>query len=263
MSATNGGKRVVVVFATWSYRHILTNWILVAPRQVRSELVVHAYGMFYPIFLRLFGHRVVWASMRRPTRSKIWLDRVQATLSYLERAVEVVVCDADAIVLRDFTDDLDAVEGDLIVSQGFFPKAAFEAWDGFTLCCGFAVYRPSPRALILMRQVLDYSGAGRYDDQIALNSVLLENNLVWAPPRNQYFIEDSKRVARCFPENLVGIIPRGDLVGLRVVLLPHAVYRRMTNSSEVIEPKVFHPLPRQGKAKGVEQSLRENGLWRL
>jgi hypothetical protein len=221
--------------------------------------------MFYPMFLRLSGYSVVWLSIRRPSRSKIWRDRVNAILRHLELSIEVVVCDADAIVVGDFTEDLNSIEGDLIISQGTgLPKVAFEAWGGFTLCCGFAVYRPEARTLSLMRKVSGYSEANHYDDQIALNSVLLDNKLVWGQPRTQYFIENGKRRIRCFSEELIGTVPEGDLKGLRVVMLPHSTYRRMPNSLELAEPKVFHPLPEVRKvARGVKQSLRDNGLWRL
>jgi predicted ATP-grasp superfamily ATP-dependent carboligase len=149
------------------------------------------------------------------------------------------------------------------MSQGTgLPKSAFEAWGGFTLCCGFAVYRPEAKTLSFMRKVAGYSGAKQYDDQIALNSVLMDNKLVWEQPRTQYFIENGKRRIRCFPEELTGIIPEGDLTGLRVVLLPHSTYRRMPNSLELSEPKVFHPLPDVRKvARGIKQSLKDNGLW--
>ena len=218
------------------------------------------------MILRLSGHRVVWVSMRRPTRSRIWHDRVKAILGYLALSVEVVVCDADAVVLKDFTDDVNALEGDLLVSQGVgHPKVVFKAWDGFTLCCGFAVYRPTERTISLMREASAHSMGKSYDDQTALNSVLRKNGLVWDPPPTQYFIEDGKRKIRCFPESLTGKIVEGDLSGLRVVLLPHANYRRMPNSTELTGPKVFHPSPRARvwNGKGNRQSLKDNGLWRL
>lgn len=266
MVKSNGGSRAVIVFASRSYRHILNNWIAVAPLRVSQQLIIHAYGFFYPVLLRLSGHRVVWVSIWRPTRSRIWRDRVKATLGYLALSVEVVVCDADAVVLEDFTDDLSAVEGDLLISQGVgHPKVAFWAWDGFTLCCGFAVYRPTPRTISLMQKVSAHSMGISYTDQSALNSVLLENGLVWDRPPTQYFLEDSRRKIRCFPDCLIGTIAEGDLSGLRVVLLPHASYRRMPNSVELTGPKVFHPSPQVGKGRGRgnKQSLRDNGLWRL
>jgi len=264
LAITSANKRAVIVFATWSYREILSNWVSVAPPRITQDLVVHAYGLLYPILLRRLGHRVVTVSRRRPTRSGLWRDRVMAILSYLELSVEVVVCDADAVVLTDFTDELSAVEGDLLVSQGVgHPKEVFNAWHGFTLCCGFAVYRPTDRTISLMRKVSAHSMGERYDDQTALNTVLLENNLVWDSSRTQYFIEDGKRKIRCFSENLIGTVSEGELLGLRVILLPHASYRRMPNSNESSNPKVFHPLPKVGKGKGVKQSLQENGLWWL
>lgn len=263
---SNGGSRAVIVFASWSYRRILTNWIVVAPPRVSKQLIIHAYGFIYPVLLRLSGHRVAWVSMRRPTRSRIWRDRVKATLGYLALSVEVVVCDADAVVLEDFTDHINAIAGDLLVSQGVgHPKVTFKAWDGFTLCCGFAVYRPTERTINLMRKVSAHSLGKSYDDQSALNSVLLESGLVWDRPPTQYVLEDSRHKICCFPERLIGTIAEGDLSGLRVVLLPHASYRRMPNSVELTGPKVFHPSPRVGKrtVKRNEQSLKDNGLWRL
>jgi len=261
---TNGGSHAVIVFASWSYRHILTNWLLLAPPRVSQQLFIHAYGFFYPVFLWLSGHRVVWVSMRRPTRAIIWRDRVKAILGFLVLSVEVVVCDADAVVLEDFTDDINAIAGDLLVSQGVgHPKVAFKAWDGFTLCCGFAVYRPTERTINLMRKVSAHSLGKSYNDQYALNSVLLENGLVWDPPSTQYILEDVKRKIRCFPESLAGTIADGDLSGLRVVLLPHTSYRRMPNYIELADPKVFHPYPVLGKGKGNNRSLKDNGLWRV
>lgn len=264
MVETRSTQRAVIVFATWSYREILSNWISLAPLRIRQDLVVHAYGMLYPTLLRRLGHRVVTVSKRRPTRSEIWRDRVEAILKYLELSFEVVVCDADALVLMDFTDELNSVEGDLLASQGVgHPKTVFKVWEGFTLCCGFAVYRPTDRTISLMRKVSSHSMGKGYDDQTALNTVLLDNGLVWGSYRTQYFLENGNRRIRCFSENLNGTVFEGDLSGLRVVLLTHANFRRMPNSIESTKPNVFHPLPKVGKGKGVKQSLKENELWRI
>lgn len=257
-------KRVVIVFATWTYRKILKNWVTIAPRSVSKNLVIYAYGLFYPTVLRLLGHNVMWISIRTPTRSKIWRDRVKAISNQLHNSAEVVVIDADALVLSDFTNEIDQIEGDVVISQGVgHPQSSFYAWSGFTLCCGFAVYRATEKTKRFMTKVAAFSGATGYDDQLSVNQVFLDNNLVWEQTSAQYFIQDEKRRIRCFPEGLVGTIPEGDLSGLKVFLLPHASYRRMPNNLENINPKVFHPLPKVQGAKGVTQSLKENGLWRL
>ena len=263
-SGNHHRTRTIAVFATWQYRRILQNWIQVAPSSIRGDLVIHAYGMLFPLLLRLLGHRVSVVSIRRPERSKIWLDRVKAILRYLELGFEVVICDADAVVLEDFTAEIEALRGNIVASQAVgHPKAVFQIWDGFALCCGFAVYRANETTIILMRKVLAYAGSQKFDDQTALNSVLLDNNLVWERPKTQYHLEGGNRRIRCFPESLAGTITEGDLSGLEVVLLPHSTYRRLPNSTESISPKVFHPIKSARKRKRNETSLKENGLWRL
>ena len=235
-----------------------------APSSIRGDLVIHAYGMLFPLLLRLLGHRVSVVSIRQPTRPKIWLDRVKATLSYLELGVEVVICDADAVVLEDFTAEIDALKGNVVASQGVSHRTAvFRIWDGFNLCCGFAVYRANEISIVLVRKMLAYADSQKFNDQTALHSVLLENNLVWEIPKSQYHLEDSKRRIRCFPESLTGTITEGDLSGLVVVLLPHSTYRRFANSTESISPKVFHPIPSARQRKRIGASLKENGLWKL
>jgi hypothetical protein len=257
-------KRTIAVFATWSYRQILQNWIEAAPQSIKRQLVIHAYGTVFPLLLRLLGHRVSVVSIFRPTKSKIWRDRVKTTLNYLELGVELIICDADAVVLEDFTAEIDSIPGNVVASQGLgHPKAVFQSWDGFTLCCGFAIYRANETTIVLMKRVLDYEGSNEFDDQTALNSVLMNNNLIWEKPQANYFLEDEKRRIRCFPGILSGTVMEGDLSGLGVVLLPHSIYRRLPNSTESISPKVFHPIPGSRKRKENNIALKENGLWRL
>jgi hypothetical protein len=180
----------------------------------------------------------------------------------LREGFEVVNCDADAIIVQDFTGRIASLEGDLIISQGLgHPHSAFEQWGGFTLCCGFAVYRPSESTIELMKQVQRFESPGKYDDQTALNSTLLRHKLLWDKSSTSYNLPGARGQVTCFNTERRAKISSGSLAGLDVVLLPHAEFRRLPNKHEIREPLVFHPLPKMKGAAGVMATLKENHLW--
>jgi hypothetical protein len=112
-----------------------------------------------------------------------------------------------------------------------------------------------------MTMVRDFCLEAQVDDQTALNSVLVEQQLEWENlDLNQCYQLDTKGTN--FLANVrQGQIRVGPLAGLEVTVLEHAKYRRIPNSREANPPIVFHPLPSRQGAEGVESSLRANGLW--
>jgi hypothetical protein len=180
----------------------------------------------------------------------------------LSQGYEVVNCDADAIILQDFTESLAEIQGDLVISEGLgHPRSAFEEWRGLTLCCGFAVYRPHETTIALMNLVQKFDGAGKYDDQTALNEVLVANSLEWDRPHKSYGLSGPNGQVKCFNTPVRGRVNQGLIAGLEVVMLEHADYRRLPNNYETRDPFVFHPLPKVKGAAGVIATLKQNRLW--
>jgi hypothetical protein len=254
--------RVVVVFVTWSYRKVLANWLAIAPPAIAEMTQIHAYGWLFPVLLRMRGLRVRTVSLRKPSRKDVFRDRVLATIQALRRGEEILICDADAIVLKDFWEELDGVEGAIVSSQGLgYPRVAGKAWGGFSLCCGFTLYRPHKLAIELLSSVCVSQLNSDHDDQTALNIALLNNDVAWDFPGNSYQLQGPRSMVKAFPQPLSGSIPSGQLAGLTVTVLEHSKYQRIEDENAQESPFVVHGFPQSSGPKGIENTLRSRGLW--
>lgn len=257
-------SRVIVVFVTWSYRRALANWLASVRPAIVERTQIHAYGWLYPGVLRMRGLRVRTVSLRKPTRNDVFRDRVLATMKALKRGEEILICDADAIVLKDFWDELDKVEGRIVSSQGLgYPRVAGQAWGGFSLCCGFTLYRPHKLTIELLSSVRESQLDRDHDDQTALNIALLNNDVVWDFPGNSYQLQGPRSMVKAFPQALRGSIPSGQFAGMTITVLEHSKYQRIDDENAQESPTVVHAFPQSPGPKGIENTLRSHGLWVL
>lgn len=234
------------------------NWFRVA--HIGQESVIHyVYGYGYNVFANLFSNSKL-VSPKSPQPSELWRNRLERVLHHLELGQEVTLCDLDAIPLKNLNTYIDRERGDLISSQGtVFPKTAHNAW-GFVLCCGFMVFRPTIASKNLVKRALNYQ-AEKYTDQLALNNVLLQEQIEWSGFEGTYTVRSMGRAISCSKTTISGTINQGILAGLSVRMLPHEKFRRLPNLVESENPIMFHPLPEKPGAPNVIRRLRELGLW--
>lgn len=254
--ATN--NRVWIVFSTSSYWSVARNWFKTA-KTGDVEVTHYVYGRFYYLLSRFFS-RTVLLGNRNPRISDLWRNRLERVLHHIELGQEVILCDLDAMPLENPWPHLDKVRGDVVSSQGtVFPKNVHEAW-GYVLCCGFMLFRPTDQSKKFLRLALDYE-SDTFTDQLAINNVLLREDIDWSDVTNLYEVEAMGRRITCSHGEISGTVKTGELCGLSISILPHAKFRRLPNEIEKTTPIMFHPLPARPGAAKVRERLKQLGLW--
>lgn len=119
-------------------------------------------------------------------RRSLWHERT-TKVEYLitEKQTDVLQADADCIWYKDpshiFNENDDV---DMFFSCGIdHPGKIFKQW-GFVLRGGFYYIRSNDKNKLFMKNWLSYMQKYN-DDQVALNNLLLDNNIVWQFPKDE------------------------------------------------------------------------------
>jgi hypothetical protein len=113
-------------------------------------------------------------------RSALWYNRTLKVNNILTKEhIDVLQADADCVWYKNpthiFNDNKDI---DIFLTCGLnFPSKAFKTW-GFVVRGGFYYIRNNEKTKIFMNDWIYYIQKYK-DDQIALNNLLLDNNIVW------------------------------------------------------------------------------------
>lgn len=256
---------VVLTFVDGRYLHTLLNWALVAKRNhaidrvavvcmddvSRLELEALGYGC-----LRVSFEKVAetphtgethfnWADKR----SSVWALRMLVASELLERGVDVLLTDTDAMwqkppwelfrVVNESWQQAHQRPGapDIISQRGTYPLESLAKWNA-TLCMGFALLRATEPTRKLLAQVGSctthfeashcwYLRERFYDDQYLINRVLSDDwNIGFEGATGS---NESRRLA---------LSRQGDAVG--IVLLPNRVAARACSLEDLGEPTVLH-----------------------
>eukprot|EP01033_Poteriospumella_lacustris_P017254 gene17254-12340_t len=88
-------------------------------------------------------------------QASIWVHRMEVILSYLQRGVDLILTDSDAIWRADPYIDLNRyyAKADIIASRGSFPATLYHTW-GATICMGYIFVKATPFTVQFMEAVL-------------------------------------------------------------------------------------------------------------
>lgn len=88
-------------------------------------------------------------------QASIWVHRMEVILSYLQRGVDLILTDSDAIWRADPYIDLNRyyAKADIIASRGSFPATLYHTW-GATICMGYIFVKATPFTVQFMESVL-------------------------------------------------------------------------------------------------------------
>lgn len=114
---------------------------------------------------------------------KIFARRIEIFKIYLREGVDVVHTDADAYWLDGkIVAFLNQRSEDIVISKGHgIPEEAVEKWK-FSLCCGFFYLRANKKVLKFVEDWHARTIEIEKNDQIAMNRILLLNNVQWEKP---------------------------------------------------------------------------------
>ena len=251
---TNGA--VTLVVAGHAHLELLMNW-LVAYRRHSSNYIVGCLDTTLFDVLRqkniecvlvpnqsgplMPGLRLREIQRRnggRP-RASVWESRMRMVLCLLRASYNVTIADTDAVFLSDASEWLTGY--DLVASRGNFPEWSAERW-GASLCLGLARFNPGAHVAALTKHLVERTQSLR-DDQRAVNHVLHEADVAWAPETSDgklLFATSTKTAAGFTRLVRVGLLPHAKFVrdcsrGTRGAVVVHCVSRSVDAKREALE----------------------------
>jgi hypothetical protein len=220
-------------------------------------------------------------------QSNIWVKRVEIVSKILAQGSDVVLFDADALLLRGPETFLDlslhqAAGGDLVASRAWWPWEQHKQW-GATLCMGFLYIKATPFSVSLFAAVEEdmvheqQGGGGSQlpDDQSAVNRALAQRNLTWRGGGSKLLVAGNSLADH-------GNVSSSSSSSLSsaggVVLLPHDKYPRQCHSEDIMKgnakvraeakravsaARVAHCRLPKGELVAKRSRLKGFGLWKL
>ena len=239
---------VTLVVAGHAHVELLMNW-LVAYRRHSSNYIIGCLDTTLFDVLRQKGVDCVlvpnqsgplmpglrlreMARRRGPDarpRASVWESRMRMVLCLLRASYNVTIADTDAVFLSDASPWLSGF--DLVASRGNFPEWSAERW-GASLCLGLARFNTGAHVSSLTKHLVERTQSLR-DDQRAVNHVLHEADIAWAPETSdgKLLFATSTTTAAGFTRLLtVGLLPHLRFVrdcshGTRGAVVVHCVSR--------------------------------------
>ncbi|CAM9532572.1 unnamed protein product, partial [Ectocarpus fasciculatus] len=193
------------------------------------------------------------------TRHDIWVLRVEVTICLLNAGQDVLMSDADAIWLRDPTDDFASDEhrdSNIVASRAVMPLPLAHKW-GATVCMGFAFFRAGGSAMQAFMTVMEEIANELGDDQRAVNEALNQLDVIWNPTSDMNFSQ-STRPGTGVIENITS-----DGESLQVSLLPHNRYTRSCRKRPISNDTIVAHCVSTDKGAGMATWMKEAGLWNL
>jgi hypothetical protein len=191
--------------------------------------------------------------------SDFWIHRAKIWALLAARDVEFINSDTDAVWLRDPISPYADRPFDMLFSQGtLLPLEAARAW-GHVLCCGYFWVRPCAGVRRLL-ETLATSRADGFDDQVALNRLLVSAGTTWfSGPGPPYGLQFYGRTFRAYPEPISGFCRS---LGLHLMLLPHRLFPRLRADVDPRRAMVYHLYGGNDLAERV-RLMRGAGCWLL
>jgi len=246
---------VPVIFASEPALYLLDNWLEHARRAGLNNTILIALDD------AVAAHSCGAGCVTVPARfdgdfAALWLLRLNVFELLASNGIDFVHSDLDAVWLGDVRPECYADPAlDLVFSQGlFFPLQAHAAWK-FVLCCGLFSVRAGLASANFLAAVRE-RWITEKDDQVAVNLVLLDNNIAWQDrTADRYEITIGARSMTCYQHMLRGV---SATQGVTVGLLPFHRVPRLPGP--VANAVVRHPYSTRDSASRI-LALRQSGVW--
>lgn len=246
---------VPLVFASEPALYLLDNWLNHSRRAGVNNTVLVALDDAVASHPCGAGCVVVRAPFDGDFAA-LWLLRLHVFELLASNGIDFVHSDLDAVWLGDVRPECFADASlDLVFSQGLcFPLEAHAAWK-FVLCCGLFSVRANAASNAFLAAVRDRWNTEK-DDQVAVNLVLLDNDIAWQQDLPQsYQITFGGRSIACYPHMLRGLCRAQ---GLNIGMLPfHRVPRLAGPAAHAV---VRHPYSTRDRAERI-RALQQSGAW--
>ena len=223
-------KSLILVFANNAYFKVLENWLaFISAHDINNYLVIALDAEVYERLQK--SQKTVLFRPCGNGLGDLWVHRIHVINEFLEKGIDVIHSDADAVWLKNPLGYINEQDSDIVFSQGtFWPRDVHEKW-GFVLCCGFFFIKSNSRTLQFMKDLKKRVELDK-DDQVSVNRELLERDIEWE--HFEFYERSFKDIKfKCFDQDIKG--SAGDI---SVTLLPHAKFQRVHEVSE--DPYIKH-----------------------
>ena len=134
------------------------------------------------------------------SKRHLWVLRVLVLKELISRGHTVISLDLDAVLVGDLGQMLEALPISDIVAQRDYSIPLDVAHElGFVICCGFMLIRSNPAIIAFMSRYAAQVTL-EFDDQTALNHLLLEATVQNQTSTNAYMAFDSGGVSWVCPD---------------------------------------------------------------
>ena len=176
------GRLVVLVMDEWAKR-------IVKESSVRDVVDLSPY----------FGFDQT-GSVDDFSKRHLWVLRVLVLKELISRGHTVISLDLDAVLVGDLSQMLEALPVSDIVAQRDYSIPLDVAHElGFIICCGFMLIRSNPAIIGFMSRYAAQVTL-EFDDQTALNHLLVEATVQNQTSTNSYMVFDSGGVSWVCPD---------------------------------------------------------------
>lgn len=171
----------MLTFANDAYRSTLANWMAGMHRLGVDNYEVVCMDRTTASFMASIGRPCSSCAEITGSLHDVWRFRLQVLAELLEKGVDVVFSDVDAIWLQNPFGVLEG--GDIVASRGTIPGRV-RLKLGATACMGWVFFRGTPAVARFVRE--EVVPRFNRDDQWALNFALLGGGLSFSPPLTPY-----------------------------------------------------------------------------
>lgn len=191
----------IVTFIGSDFLHLFFNWIAhIRSVCVECDAQIHVVCMdeVSKRYLNRFSISCRYLSIEnsvakiplrlrvgRKKTMNVWVARIDYLISLLKSGSNILLCDVDAVWLRNPMITLlnAANDSDIVASKGWYPIELHRSW-GSTLCLGFAYFKSSFFTIELLEEVSrlmksERLDPNRIDDQYSINKVLHSWGITW------------------------------------------------------------------------------------
>jgi|SRR5579871_710743 len=252
-----GSGPIVVTAASHGHIDLLRNWLCHMTAVGLSSRVL-VLAMDEEVASGIGDEAVAARAAFDGSIDDLWRQRALVWRLLSDSRVEFIHSDTDALWLRDPLGFCSEIDADLVFSQGTdFPLSTLSVWE-FVLCCGFFVARSSAATAALFGELARTSD-GAFDDQIALNELLVRAETRWDKgSTSSFYLSYAGSKFRCFAEPILGSC---EVMDLKLALLPHQSFVRLPPGGA--HPFIKHLLLKYETLDDRCAALRAHGCWKL
>ena len=241
----SGKDTIILTFSDKKYKKIAEKWCNCVKDLGINNYVVAACDMETVTYLSARGFNA--SLVPKGNCRNFWNYRMTVIKYLINQGMNIIHSDADAFWYKDPRQEYFQTNADCIVSQGtFLPMHAYHKWR-FVMCCGLMYFKCSAQGKMIVSKTFRHMNRSN-DDQVSLNTVLINSTWDWKKDNLETFIFRNKKIKTPSKKVLSGYNKE---FKAHIEILPHRLFQRVKFSQK--DAYVCHHI--EGK-KNIHKKIR-------